>query len=58
MSDEYEGPCRICGSEVSVIRVPGQMTIADRVPPIETQRRCTNVKCASNTGGMTLTDVV
>jgi len=64
MDDRYsydsEGPqkCRICGGQVFEQRVKGEMSIADRVPPIETVRVCQNPRCISNTGDMSISDVV
>jgi len=64
MEDRYsydkEGPapCGICGGQVFEQMVEGQMSIADRTPPIEVKRICQNPKCNSNTGDMSLADVV
>jgi len=64
MNDRYsyrlEGPteCRICGGQVFEQRVRGEMSIADDVPPIEIVRVCQNPRCNSNTGHMSISDVV
>jgi hypothetical protein len=59
-SYDTEGPtrCRICGGYVIEQRVKGQMSMADRVPPIEVVRMCQNPKCNSNTGAMSISDAV
>jgi hypothetical protein len=64
MDDRYsygsEGPanCGICGSQVIEKRVEGEMSIADLVPPIEIVRECQNPGCNSNTGFMSINDIV
>jgi len=58
MVNEDIAPCGMCGSPVRERRVNGQMTLADITPPIEIVRVCTNPNCDSNTGSMTLADVV
>jgi hypothetical protein len=57
---DKEGParCRICGGNVYEKQVEGMMSVADRLPPIETKRVCQNPICNSNTGDMSLADVV
>lgn len=59
-SYDSEGPtkCRICGGQVLEQPVKGAMSIADRVPPIEIVRICQNPRCNSNTGDMSISDVV
>ena len=59
-SYETEGPrrCGICGGIVHEETTFGQMSIADTTPPIETVRICQTPKCNSNTGRMSITDVV
>lgn len=64
MEDRYsydkEGPkrCRICNGIVIERRVKGEMSLADTTPPIEIVRMCQNPLCNSNTGQMSLADVV
>lgn len=64
MEDRYsydkEGParCRICGGYVHERTVFGQMSLADVTPPVETKRICQNPQCNSNTGQMSIADVV
>jgi hypothetical protein len=64
MDDRYsydkEGParCGICNGTVYEISAERSMSFADRVPPVETVRRCQNPRCNSNTGQMSLGDVV
>jgi len=50
--------CQICGSRVFEQQVKGEMSIADRVPPVEIVRVCQNPRCNSNTGDMSINDVV
>jgi hypothetical protein len=59
-SYETEGParCRICGGYVRERLVKGQKTLAELKGPIEVVRICQNPQCNSNTGNMTLADVV
>ena len=59
-SYESEGParCRICGGLVHEKRVKGEMSMADRVPPIEIVRVCQNPRCDSNTGSTSISDAV
>jgi hypothetical protein len=59
-SYDTEGPsrCRICDGQVFETRVKGSMSLADRVPPIEIVRVCQNPRCNSNTGDMSVSDVV
>jgi len=64
MDDRYsydnEGPtpCGICGGQVREHMVKGTMSLADITPPMEVRRTCLNRTCDSNTGSMTLADVV
>lgn len=57
---EHNGvaPCQMCGSPVRERRVKGDMTFGDSAPPIEVRRTCTNPQCDSNTGSMSIADVV
>lgn len=59
-SYETEGPkpCGICGGQVYERLVKGQMSLADTSPPLEVVRVCQNPRCNSNTGQMSLADVV
>jgi len=56
--NEGPAPCCICGGQVHEQLVEGQMSMADRTPPIEVKRICQNPKCNSNTGDMSINDVV
>lgn len=59
-SYETEGPrpCGICGGKVFEELVKGEMSLADVTPPMEIKRFCQNPRCNSNTGQMSLSDVV
>ena len=57
-ASEAPAPCRICGSPVYERLVKGQMSISDKTPPYDVVRECQNPKCNSNTGDMSIADVV
>jgi len=58
MVDNSVAPCGMCGSPVRERERKGQMTLADITPPIEIVRVCSNPRCGSNNGDMSLADVV
>jgi hypothetical protein len=64
MEDRYsydkEGPrrCAICGGYVHEKLVPGQGSLAEIEGEIEVERICQNQSCNSNTGQMSISDVV
>lgn len=51
-------PCRICGAPVRIRHERGEMSAADASPPIVERRVCTDPQCDSNTGQMSIADVV
>jgi hypothetical protein len=63
MEDRYsydkEGParCRICGGYVHERLVSGEEALSGRTAPV-VERICQNPGCPSNTGDMTISDVV
>ncbi|MBN2176683.1 MAG: hypothetical protein JW722_03395 [Demequinaceae bacterium] len=59
--DDYEGPCRICGSDgVKKIRrsLPAERPLAGGPAPVVWDRKCPNAKCGSNTGEKGLGEMV
>jgi hypothetical protein len=58
MSDDYEGPCRICGGVVRVIRIPDEKSLSEVGTPVRKKRVCANPLCDSNTGQKTVDQVV
>lgn len=58
MTDDYDGPCRICGAMVRTVRTPMDMSLSDAVQQYEDERVCTNPSCRSKTDEMSLSEAV
>lgn len=57
-ANELVQPCRICGSPVYEKLVQGELSITGRRPLLDIVRACQNRRCPSNTGELSLADVV
>lgn len=52
MSDDYEGPCRTCGSpDVLVVNATGDLSVGDVTRPVERERICRGDDCRTNRPG-------
>ncbi len=53
MSDDYNGPCRTCGSPiVRVLGVPAERSLTDTSRAIIRKRICGNLSCPTNSRGI------